>query len=475
MMSLNAKRLRTIILLWIAFYSVAFTGKQMELTGYVNARSGSAFEAKDKENILFTLAPGTKAKVIGYKRFPESGNYGLEVIITSGPRKGAKVWVYYNLKNPNLKLSALPEVAEAAVTIRPTPATAQVPRDLASPNAETAATGVCTGCITPAPSQSFVENLTEHVLQNPLAGAKRVMAALYQSCEVLNLPPYDPRFDSAMGADLIRRGSGIQTRIIPPQNLASLARNHFYLKPSQNGVAPQCSNMQKTPPIYHYGGRPSFNGNEIDLFQLRRTGGAPFVGIDCSAFVSSALSVAGLKLTEGVRNASSNMATSHGLFAYHSKNSCFNRPQMTAQKTIQPGDVIAYPGHTYMIDEVGDDPFGFAQARQRGKFPSSAIGCHRFEVRKQDLDFTIIQSSGYGDMPAMRIRAKDYYSGYTQLRNMAVQACLAHFGQPMNTSRLGSVILRHKGAENPKCVFTEDKKPSLRGEQCTGGCKKDLI
>lgn len=476
------KRTHIYIVAMMAFIFVGFTGaeRHIELTGSFNARSSANF-TQDTRNILFTLSTGTKAEILSHRKF-NSGNYGLQVKVSSGPHAGKTVWVYYNNSRPHMKLDALPEAATQATATKPTPATPNVPVEIPLSQTTTVAQATCTNCETAnnRPQQALqqiAQTAVNTQNQSPLHGALRTMAVLYQSCDVLKLDPYDPATDSEMGAYLRRvpvAGSYARRRVVPEYNLSTVANNHYYLKNSNQGQYENCADMRKTPPIYHYGGRPRFNGNEIDILATRNTGGAPIVGIDCSAFISAALSASGLKITPWVKNAQSNMTTSRALTSYSDSNSCFRRPSFSKNNTIQSGDIIAYPGHTFMIDKVGEDPFAIEQLKRAGRFPRSAAGCNRLEMPRRQLDFTIIQSSGYGDMPAMRIEAKNYPAAYQEMRNLFVQACMAEFQDVATRPQFGSVLLRHKGNENPACVFSEEQRPTLRGESCTGGCPQEL-
>lgn len=89
-------------LILITAFCFGFTGQEIELERYFNARYSANF-LKSTKNIKFVMPPGTKGRVQETKKF-HSGNYGLRVELTSGPHKGEKVWVYYDPKNPRMKL-----------------------------------------------------------------------------------------------------------------------------------------------------------------------------------------------------------------------------------------------------------------------------------------------------------------------------------------------------------------------------------
>lgn len=89
----------------ILIFALGFAKDEIiELEKYVNGRTSANF-LKDTDNVKFTLAPKTQGKIQETKKFG-SGNYGLKVEITSGPRKGESVWVYYRTADPGIKLYA---------------------------------------------------------------------------------------------------------------------------------------------------------------------------------------------------------------------------------------------------------------------------------------------------------------------------------------------------------------------------------
>lgn len=91
----------------IALISQGVTALQkddlIELSSMVNARENSNFQ-KNAHNIKKMLPAGTTGKIEEKKDLP-SGNYGLKIIVTSGENKDQSFWVYYNKKNPLIKLS----------------------------------------------------------------------------------------------------------------------------------------------------------------------------------------------------------------------------------------------------------------------------------------------------------------------------------------------------------------------------------
>lgn len=80
------------------------TGDEIELDGFLNARTNPNF-VKYAKNIATTLSEGTTGKVLEIKKF-ESGNSGIKMKVTSGPKSGKSYWVYYNIKDPAIKLTS---------------------------------------------------------------------------------------------------------------------------------------------------------------------------------------------------------------------------------------------------------------------------------------------------------------------------------------------------------------------------------
>lgn len=476
---------------------VGFTGSEkfITLSHYMNAR-GSASFTQDRSNVKFVIPPGTQAEILGHRKF-FSGNYGLQVKITTGSRAGQTAWVYYNRQNPTMSLSHRdPQAATEAETTAPTPASETPPREVASAAATTVATsadscanGACQSAgVSPelGQTQNFVQDFVERTSRNAAVGARRVMANMYQSCSVLGMAPYNPndRRHGSLASALTLSGGQIRTRALRPERLSQAVREHYYLR-EQGPVGAQCMDMKQTPPVYHYGARPGFSegGQTIDIFTSVRRGGQTTVGLDCSAFISVALSAAGLKMNPGVRTAAANMTTSNGLVGMNERNSCFRRDALSTGSDLQAGDIVAWNGHTLMVDQVGSDPLGIERLKTQGRL-SNRTSCDRVtdEEIMSLLNFTILQSSGSGNFPAARMKAKDYAQyadvALDHFSNMFKMACYAQFSSDRGTrlrSQVQTTLLRHKGDSDPRCSFPEESKPKLKNEECTQGCPQEVM
>jgi len=95
-------------------------GEYAELESYMNARAGYDF-TKSAKNIRFQVPKGTVGKIIGQKQF-HSGNYGFEMELLNGSKKGEKVFIYYTSKKPNMKLTKenpLEKTSAEKMTVEP--------------------------------------------------------------------------------------------------------------------------------------------------------------------------------------------------------------------------------------------------------------------------------------------------------------------------------------------------------------------
>jgi hypothetical protein len=77
-------------------------GEDLELTSFLNARETGNFLSLT-HNVKFILPIGATMVVQQVKTF-DSGNYGMLVKLTSAPHKGETAWVYYDTKDPAVKL-----------------------------------------------------------------------------------------------------------------------------------------------------------------------------------------------------------------------------------------------------------------------------------------------------------------------------------------------------------------------------------
>jgi hypothetical protein len=162
---------------------------------------------------------------------------------------------------------------------------------------------------------------------------------------------------------------------------------------------------------------------------------------------------------------------------FGSQNSCFERPRISAQNQLQAGDILAWneprSRHALIIDEVGDDPFGVFKLQDPGTIEGRISLC-RGQPRRENFNFTIIQSASFGSLPAMRIHAKHYThdstNGISRWQPYFEQACLSRFNlirtSPPRQSRVA--LLRHRGSD--ECRFSAGNHPKLEESSCIGDC-----
>jgi hypothetical protein len=99
------KKSPTILLALSLTFLVGFsTGNEVELDSFLTGRTSPDF-LKYTKNVATTLARGTTGEVEEIKNFT-TGNSGLKIKITNGPKTGQSYWVYYNKNSPQIKLAS---------------------------------------------------------------------------------------------------------------------------------------------------------------------------------------------------------------------------------------------------------------------------------------------------------------------------------------------------------------------------------
>jgi hypothetical protein len=306
-------------------------------------------------------------------------------------------------------------------------------------------------------------------LFNPQAGIQKVFSTFYQSCEVLDFPLLKNSDADVQGVSVIgNHPDGIgKRRVIRSKERVNAT--HFYIQKIPQLKDPGCLNIRENPPIYNYGGKP-YASHEIDspLNFFKRSGsGSNTLGIDCAALVFSNLAAAGLKLKAnstlkavnvyGVSSAMLRNPQSNGL-------DCIQKVTFYKEESLKVGDIISAPGHTTMVDSVGEDPFGISTINQVTDCKASNISASRF-------NFSIIQSApiknGLG-VNSISIREYLKWDGSwgAGLLFYALKACRAKFGIISSTPYpSGLSIVRHKGI--PECLTTPLR---LVSEACVSAC-----
>jgi hypothetical protein len=194
--------------------------------------------------------------------------------------------------------------------------------------------------------------------------------------------------------------------------------------------------------------------------------------VDCSGFVASAVLTGGLRLKSGVSSKpyqASGVGAASFTDPQNNGLTCFARLKSTATQSLHPGDVIARPGHVFMVASVGDDPLGIDSAK-------TAADCDA--VSSANFNFTIIQSSsGKGGIGMNRYKASSYLAGNTSFRQgleaYARSFCQVRLGLRDPTTLANTslaVVVRHTGTEECK-----DRRISLAGESCLSSCPLDTV
>ncbi len=300
-----------------------------------------------------------------------------------------------------------------------------------------------------------------------IAGQNNVFSTAYQSCQSLQIPEVSSMTPDVSG--IVRVGThpdGIGG-VRDINNLSAVQNTHPYIRVAagaQNG----CFNVRNNPLIYDYGGEPNVANNTIDFFKNVGTGSKTTLGIDCSAYVSSAIAAAGFRYKPGIDNKAVFVRQSSEQFisAKNSGFSCFDNITLTKTETIKPGDIAGVHGHVVMVDKVGADPFGIKKL-------TSVSQCATIDIT--NFDFTISQSSPIKNgMGIDKMIAKDYLAEQTPtgkmrvlFTGMAKAACLAYFqNAPQKPASSEWGIIRHNG--KPECLAPRIQ---MANQSCVSQCQ----
>jgi len=298
------------------------------------------------------------------------------------------------------------------------------------------------------------------------AGARTVLVTAYQSCGAGEIDPLTKSSPDVQGISRVgvhEDGVGAKRAIT---DLNALLRTDHYLKILDSNAS--CQNIRSNPPIYDYGGKPyatSDATSPLDLFKNAGSG-TSVRGIDCSAFVFSAIATTGLKLHPDKKMKA---ILVHGISSTMYMNpvengmSCFSKVKMGKSGTLSDGDIVAIKGHVFLIDSVGKDPLGLNHAQK-------VADCSK--LVSDNFDFVVIQSSpSKNGIGINRYRGADYLSESATVQKgfveYARQACKAKFeNKDVQMSATNFQIIRHNQTSTCK-----DKRISLVGESCAQSCR----
>jgi hypothetical protein len=335
----------------------------------------------------------------------------------------------------------------------------QLDHELASAHSVAVSEGV--PCKTPGTPGGPTTTATPQPSRLPasVAAARLTMATAYQSCQSLTLPPLTSAVENVQG---ITKGAKIDVGYGREYtDLALLKKTDYYL---HGQTYPQgCINQDKKPLVYDYSGVPVIKSSSL-LSLFENSGGGSALGIDCSAFISTSVAVAGQRYKEGMTNkpAYTRFASRDFIDPKKSGWTCFAPVSVNADSTLAAGDIAAVIGHIVMVDSVGADPFGLQKIR-------SASQCSAINYR--DFDFTIIQSAATKNgIGINRFVARDYLKEEGRLvalfTEYAKSACLSKFdGQVRSVTSSIHGLIRHKNTSACTAPPIE-----LVGQSCVQSC-----
>jgi hypothetical protein len=144
---------------------------------------------------------------------------------------------------------------------------------------------------------------------------------------------------------------------------------------------------------------------------------------------------------------------------------CFDYIPVSGTKTIEPGDIAAFTGHTLMVGKIGTDPLGVKSVSNLAECESLTNEDFDFEVWQSSPDHSGIGINRYKANEWLRFGSPTMKSGFI---NYAKQACRARFSGTTVKPRLTNFsIIRHKGT--PECRSNRIK---LAAESCIKDCSQ---
>ena len=414
-----------------------------------------------------------------------------------------------------------------------------------------------------------------------LKGAKKLMATLYQSCAVLdrtldradidelssgekrcykksdvkNKQYYVPTNGKCNKGDVTStkhpglyvhevarkgRGDASKVKVREVTDVAAYIQHHPYLKDRpDNPKGPKCNKVKKQPVVFGYGSKLQVRGNRINPQRSQQgsylcadkhpTGNSgiscyskPVRAVDCSGAMSSALKAAGLRLeVAGKKNRDLSTGQLINEAVAVKDKRCLNSVRFSADKSIEPGDVISMRGHhTFMIgnmpkhpEPIGFDPLGIKRCRAMSDDPKKRV------LNKKDIEFNILQSGSIKEIGFSQLKF-NYKNGSSYMFNalyvLALEACAAPDDEGQNLGVLynkavkqigelekqkkfkglnvGNLALLRKDGELPTqmpeagrastvkfavmrhnsgdkdCRYAPGKEPKLLGEECIENC-----
>ena len=296
-------------------------------------------------------------------------------------------------------------------------------------------------------------------------GGRRAFATAYQSCDVLSREPMTASTPAVQGIKVTgTHFDGIGSiRIV--ENRELVQKTHPYVKDVE--YSQSCQAVSENPLIYDYGGKPSYTFQEnsaLDFFRNAGSGSSA-LGVDCSGFVFAALGTAGMKIhPDRVMKASLVVGIPARAYMEPAANGmpCFDKVAMGKDGTLRSGDIVASQGHIVIIDTVGVDPLGIANARFKDE---CAL------IHSQNFNFEVMQSSpSTGAVGINRFKASDYLNTNASMRQgletYARAACVARF-EGRNDTAAGAVVRVVRHNLSSKC---RTRPIVLNRQECVQNC-----
>lgn len=297
---------------------------------------------------------------------------------------------------------------------------------------------------------------------------RKVLAVTYQSCTVLTRKPLMTADHDLKG---IRTecctGGARRARIRTIDKLDLVQNTHHYL---QRSYGQQCVDINKSPLIYDFGGRPSYTyGSKGVLNFFKNNGGSKELGYDCSAMVYTVL------LGGGFRYKKDKMFSASDVEAAHSKQfmkpeskgwNCLHSVTFTGETSdpLLAGDIASMDGHTLMVYRAGKDPFGI----------QSVADCK--SLNSSHFDFDFMQSSPSKEGVGVNIFVgKDYLETNGVMRKGMIEYAKNYCERVKNGSTKKINIDYFSIVRMSTSSSCRMREVSFQNESCVQGCVRTSI
>lgn len=229
-------------------------------------------------------------------------------------------------------------------------------------------------------------------------------------------------------------------------------------------------------------GSQSYLNQQTDVQRAFRCGlhpdSAPAIALDCTELIGASAVETCQKLhpnqtigSDGIRLGGSLLSTSS-----LAPNACLKQPQVSVIAPVNSGDMFVIEGHSIMITDVGNDPFGISRANGNCR-----------GITSQSFTFSFAQSSSFKEMGPVQSTAKAYdymvqSNGYPadhfplnhivqMARKMCEDSKRGVLAGPSSNYLRGAGVrqLRHN-TQNPSCSYPPGQCPKSAGSECARSC-----